>query len=85
MKPTITDIIFAIIRTVFGAGLVLAVTIPPFELTIRWNKIRGVDRLDSVGQLVPFMLSLGQFIHILYSIARGKDSVRRQDTIVEGK
>jgi hypothetical protein len=72
-------------RVIFGAGFLLAVTVPPFELTIRWNQIRGVNSLNSVGQLVPFMLSVGQLIHILYSMARGKDSPLRKNTIVEGK
>lgn len=52
------------IRVIGGAVILLAMTGPSFELTIRWNQIRGVNSLDSVGQLVPFMLSLGQLIHI---------------------
>jgi hypothetical protein len=84
MKYRIAFIVLDFFRAMAGAGLLLAFTVPPFELVIRWNQIRGVDRLDSVGQLVPFMLSLGQLIHIIYSILRGKDDVRRKNTIVEG-
>lgn len=83
-KYRITFIVLDFVRALLGAGILLAFTVPPFELVIKWNQIRGVDRLDSVGQLVPFMLSLGQLIHIIYSILRGKDDVRRKNTIVEG-
>ena len=51
-------------------GLVAAV-----EMQIKWNDIRGVHRLDSPGQLIPFLLSLGQLLHVSYSILRGQDSL----------
>ena len=49
--------------------------IPAIEMQIKWNGIRGVNRLDSPGQLIPLLLSLGQLVHVLYSIMRGQDSL----------
>ena len=50
----------------------LALMVPAVELSIQWNQIRGVQALDSVGQLVPFILALGQFAHVAYSTLRAK-------------
>jgi hypothetical protein len=47
------------------------------ELSIRWNEIRGVQSLDSVSQLVPFIVAVGQLAHVIYNAARGKDSIKR--------
>lgn len=44
------------------ASIVLAAT----ELTIRWNKIRGVNSLSSAGQTIPLLLGIGIFVRILY-------------------
>jgi len=44
------------------------------ELQIRWNEIRHVQSLDSVGQLVPFIMALGQLVHVAYCTIRGKDT-----------
>ncbi|KAF2810533.1 uncharacterized protein BDZ99DRAFT_476685 [Mytilinidion resinicola] len=45
-------------------------TILPAELTIKWNKVKGVNRIDSVSQLVPFVLGLGQLLDVLYRIVK---------------
>jgi hypothetical protein len=41
------------------------------EMGIKYNHIIGVQDLSPVGQIIPFMLGLGQFIFVLVSIARG--------------
>lgn len=54
------------------SAIYLALMVPSAELQIRWNQIHGVQALDSVGQLVPFIMALGQFVHVAYSTIRGK-------------
>ncbi|KAK3386010.1 hypothetical protein B0H63DRAFT_190581 [Podospora didyma] len=63
-----------------GTGFLIVLTsfwmaffIHAVELQIQWNNIRGVQRLDSVGQLIPFLLSVGMLGHVLYSIIWRKD------------
>ena len=51
--------------------------VPTVEMGIKWNDIRGVQKLDSPGQLIPLLLSLGQLVHVLYSILRGQDSLEK--------
>ncbi|KAF2499626.1 hypothetical protein BU16DRAFT_278437 [Lophium mytilinum] len=62
------------VRQFLGAimyyGFASIFTIMPAELTIKWNKVRGVNRIDSVSQLVPFVLGLGQLLDVLYRIAK---------------
>lgn len=62
----------------FIAALALAFTVTPMELLIHWNEVRGLDRLDSVGQLVPFMLAAGQLIHVVYRIFLGSEEDAHQ-------
>lgn len=59
------------VGSLLAAALVLAFTVTPMELLIHWNEIRGLNRLDSVGQLVPFILAAGQLLHIVYRISLG--------------
>ncbi|KAK3328802.1 hypothetical protein B0H66DRAFT_539370 [Apodospora peruviana] len=58
------------------SGIILSVFVPAIEMMIKWNDIRGVQRLDSVGQLAPFLLSTGMLVHVLYSIMWEKDSFK---------
>ena len=44
--------------------------IAPFELAIRWNKIRGVNRLDNVSQLIPLIIALGQLTNVLWLVIK---------------
>lgn len=51
----------------FGFGLVfLAIFVAGVELIIKWNHIQGVDRIDSTGQLLPFVVSLGTLISLIW-------------------
>jgi len=61
---------YRLFRATGSALVFLAIMIPPTELQIQWNEIRGVQTLDSVGQLVPFIMALGQLAHVLYSTLR---------------
>lgn len=56
-------------------GIFLALITIAVELPIQWNEIRNVQSLGSVSQLVPFIVALGQFIHVAYTTIRGKDSI----------
>lgn len=62
------------------AALVLAFTVTPMELLIHWNEVRGLNRLDSVGQLVPFTLAAGQLLHIVYRISLGSEDETQAGT-----
>jgi hypothetical protein len=44
------------------AGTVVAAT----ELTIEWNGIEGVGDLNSAGQLIPMLISLGLVTRVMY-------------------
>jgi hypothetical protein len=72
-----TFMLLAAWRVSFFVGL-MAISV---ELQIQWNQIRNVKSLDSVSQLVPFIVALGQFTHIAYSTIRGKDYVNYADCI----
>ncbi|KAB5554460.1 hypothetical protein GE09DRAFT_128712 [Coniochaeta sp. 2T2.1] len=71
------------IGALFLAGLSLTITVTPMELLIKWNHVHGLDRLDSVGQLVPFILSAGQLVHVLYGIVTGAEEVKRGSILHE--
>ncbi|KAK4442877.1 hypothetical protein QBC34DRAFT_431201 [Podospora aff. communis PSN243] len=64
---------------VFFAGLLIATFAPAIELELKWNDIRDVQRLDTVGQLVPFSLSVGMLLHVVYTIFRQKDAFEEDD------
>jgi hypothetical protein len=44
------------------ASLVILAT----ELTIKWNKLRGVNSLSSVGQTIPFIIGVGSLVCVFY-------------------
>ncbi|KAL9073481.1 MAG: hypothetical protein Q9161_002902 [Pseudevernia consocians] len=44
------------------ASTLLAAT----ELTIRWNKIKGINTLSSAGQTIPFLIGVGALARILF-------------------
>jgi len=47
------------------------------ELTIRWNKISGVDTASSAGQLIPLCLGVAAVVRVIYK-AMGKSSSEQQ-------
>jgi hypothetical protein len=51
----------------------------PTELVLHWNKVRGVYQLDSVGQLIPFILGLGQLLDVLYRHYQKKRQPREEE------
>lgn len=59
----------------FAAGVVvLTVFVTGIELVIKWNHIQGVNQIDSTGQLLPLVVSLGTLISLMWrgTIAAGK-------------
>jgi len=62
-KPTRWMLVFVGWAT-FGACSVLIIGT---ELTINWNSIHGVTKLDSVGQLIPFCLGVGGLFRVIYA------------------
>ncbi|KAM0209041.1 hypothetical protein ACHAQD_011355 [Fusarium lateritium] len=68
---TSTFMVWAVLRvSIFIGAMVTSV-----ELQIKWNQIRNVQSLGSVSQLVPFIVALGQFVHIAYRTIRGDDRI----------
>lgn len=45
---------------------VVGVMILQLELTISWNNIRGLSKMNTPGQLIPFVLGLGGLIRVLW-------------------
>jgi hypothetical protein len=50
--------------------LILAIGVVSTELTIKWNNIQGVYTLNSVGQLVPFIIGLGLLMNVAYLLLK---------------
>lgn len=51
----------------FAAGIaVLSVFVTAVELLIRWNHIQGVHQIDSTGQLLPLVVSLGTLVSLIW-------------------
>ena len=63
--------------------LLVALTAPSAELSIGWHEMRGVQALDSVGQLVPLISALGQLAHAVYSTLHGKIYVKDEGEMGE--
>jgi hypothetical protein len=49
-------------RRVMAGSIGPAIVVLAVELTIRWNNVRGVNNIDSVGQLIPLIIGIGTFI-----------------------
>ncbi|KAM0228983.1 hypothetical protein ACHAP5_011792 [Fusarium lateritium] len=60
---------------VLRVSIFIGLMVTSVELQIKWNQIRNVQSLGSVSQLVPFIVALGQFVHIAYSTIRGDDRI----------
>lgn len=54
----------------------LAIGVSSTELTIRWNKIQGVNNITAVGQLIPFIMGLGLFTNIVYLLVKKYGPIR---------
>ncbi|KAI1496884.1 hypothetical protein F5X99DRAFT_47445 [Biscogniauxia marginata] len=57
-----------LLRTIYAILLftVASIVTAATELTIAWNKVTGVNTLDSAGQLIPFLVGLGIMGRVLY-------------------
>ncbi|KAF2866802.1 hypothetical protein BDV95DRAFT_598690 [Massariosphaeria phaeospora] len=53
------------IDTVFKV-LVACIIVTATELCIHWNAIPNVNSIDSVGQTIPLVISIGTVVHMLY-------------------
>ncbi|KAE9981497.1 hypothetical protein BLS_007326 [Venturia inaequalis] len=54
------------VGNVWGLLPTIPFTIAACEMAIKWNGITGVNSIDSTGQLIPLVLSIGQLLHFLY-------------------
>lgn len=66
------------LHTVFNVA-VASTVVAATELTIRWNKIEGVNSLSSAGQTIPFLIGVGAIARILYvyRVGPADDDVRQ--------
>lgn len=46
--------------------LTIVIMIVQIELTISWNHIQGLQRLNTLGQLIPFILGVGGLVQVLW-------------------
>lgn len=46
--------------------LIIIALIVQVELTITWNHIRGLQNLNTLGQLIPFILGVGGLLKVLW-------------------
>lgn len=46
--------------------IVLIVLIAAVELTIHFNHINGVNRIDTAAQTIPLLLSMGIFVRVIF-------------------
>jgi hypothetical protein len=74
---------WAITTFVICIGQVLAV-----ELVLRWNHVKGVQAFGTVGQLVPFVLGVGELSKVLWTKSKllweGRRPEKRRDEVDEG-
>ena len=59
------------------------------ELTIKWNKIQGVNSLTSAGQTIPLLIGIAAILRIVYvRLSEGPDghagSGSREDEMYDG-
>ncbi|QDS71358.1 hypothetical protein FKW77_002446 [Venturia effusa] len=54
------------VGNVWGLLPTIPFTIAACEMAIKWNGIKDVNSIDSTGQLIPLVLSIGQLLHFLY-------------------
>ena len=54
------------IMLLFGSVFMITFVALSAELPIMWNNIRGVNSLKPVGQLVPFIVAIGQLLNVIY-------------------
>ncbi|KAF8472883.1 hypothetical protein BDZ91DRAFT_760323 [Kalaharituber pfeilii] len=67
----------AVLAIVVNGLIILAI-----ELTIRWNFITGVNSLGSVGQLIPFLVGVGNLFSVW--LICGEDGDQQQPNCITG-
>lgn len=50
----------------YGTSVMLGCFVIMIELMIRWNRISGVNRIDSTSQLIPLVISIGGLLRVAY-------------------
>jgi hypothetical protein len=58
-KPSLTSL---------GMSGILVFFIITIELMIRWNRINGVNTVDSTGQLLPLIIGIGGIFRVLHRL-----------------
>ncbi|TID13969.1 hypothetical protein E2P81_ATG07036 [Venturia nashicola] len=69
------------VGNVWGLLPTIPFTIAACEMAIKWNGIKKVNSIDSTGQLIPLVLSIGQLLHFLYSGVRRVVNDEDDDTL----
>ena len=60
------------LHSAIGCLFIVIVQVVSVELTIRWNNIRGLQNIGSVGQLVPLMIGVGGLSNVLYGECKAR-------------
>jgi hypothetical protein len=50
--------------------VVATIVVLATELTIKWNRLRGVNTLSSAGQTIPFLVGVGSLVRVIYVYAK---------------
>jgi hypothetical protein len=45
-----------------------ALAVLAIELTLTWNSVSGISSMNSVGQLIPFMVGVGGLAQVIWAI-----------------
>jgi hypothetical protein len=61
----------------WGTFAACSILIIGTELTLQWNYISGVNKIDSVGQLIPFCLGVGGLLKVIWAAVMEQD--RKED------
>ena len=71
-KTTKADQSLRWLNYAIGCLLIVIVQVVSVELTIRWNNIRGLQNIGTMGQLVPLMIGIGGLSSVLYGECKAR-------------
>ena len=77
METSETESLIRISTLAFGLALVLF-SLLTIELSIRWNRIAGVNKLISTGQLIPFVIGVGSMFQSCWIAGKRFLEIRKE-------
>jgi hypothetical protein len=76
-KPNWTQSILTAINTFSIVWAIVSV-----ELTISWNKLTGVDTLNSTGQLIPFIIGIVALLQLFHGLSVERSNIISIDIVM---